>query len=65
MFVFSPNMEKYGPEKTLCLDNFHAVLKIRKDFWSKKKKLLSNYERPCDPRTLSKFKIGTQDPPKV
>ena len=23
--VFSPNMRKYGPEKTLCLDISHAV----------------------------------------
>ena len=25
--VFSPNAEKYGPEKTLYLDTFHAVYK--------------------------------------
>ena len=24
--VFSPNTEKYGPEKTPYLDNFHAVI---------------------------------------
>ena len=24
--VFSPNAGKYGPEKTPCLDTFHAVL---------------------------------------
>ena len=23
--IFSPNTEKYGPEKTPCLDTFHAV----------------------------------------
>ena len=27
--VFSPNAEKYGPEKTAYLDTFHAVLKIQ------------------------------------
>ena len=26
--VFSPNAEKYGPEKTPCLDTFHAVIDI-------------------------------------
>ena len=26
--VFSPNTGKYGPEKTLYLDNFHAELRI-------------------------------------
>ena len=27
---YSPNTEKYGPEKTPHLDTFHAVLKSRK-----------------------------------
>ena len=26
--VFSPNLEKYGPEETLYLDTFHAVYLI-------------------------------------
>ena len=26
--VFSPNTEKYGPEKTSYLDTFHAVLSM-------------------------------------
>ena len=25
LYVFSPNAEKYGPEKNLYLDTFHAV----------------------------------------
>ena len=28
--VFSPNIEKYGPEKTPCLETFHTVLKALK-----------------------------------
>ena len=28
LFIFSPNAGKYGPEKTLYLDTFHAVLKL-------------------------------------
>ena len=29
-FLFSPNMGKYGPEKTLYLDTFHAVANLAK-----------------------------------
>ena len=32
--VFSPNMAKYGPEKTPDFDTFHSVLVILKDLWS-------------------------------
>ena len=34
MFLFSPNAGKYGPEKTLYLDTFHAVkFLIKSKIW--------------------------------
>ena len=32
LFVFSPNVGKYGPEKSSYLDTFHAVIGERKGF---------------------------------
>ena len=43
--VFSPNTEKYGPEKTPYLDTFHAVFQAAVSsiyFNSLKKKLLKS-----------------------
>ena len=36
--VFSPNTGKYGPEKTLYLDTFHAANPIG-DLWKKSHKI--------------------------
>ena len=37
--VFNPNTGKYGPEKTPCLDNFHAVHEILTSLYGMKLKL--------------------------
>ena len=37
--IFSPNVGKYGPEKTQYLDTFHAVTYMQYD-WSKREKCL-------------------------
>ena len=45
--VFSPNAEKYGPEKTPYLDTFHAEIVTGRlsllDNWNWKKNFWSNY----------------------
>ena len=38
-YIFSPNVGKYEPEKTPCLDSFHAVAFIGLDFEADKPRM--------------------------
>ena len=55
LFVFSPNVGKYGPEKTQYLDTFHAV-----NILSKTKKFLKRYSKNAGQSNLFKIVANWQ-----